>query len=341
MNTPPGSYYVSDFRARTAEVLHVENLVRAHATPDSSIHDIAENLAVDILDKFPAAIETSIAFSPDVRRNIIVENLVRATCTFSKINTRISLRTAELNSTYHISTEWRLPISLQSGHLVSLILKTQEHSASVVHNRVSTWGTPSSRSRLNKAHPTYGLHEAVARLSERLQGERAEGAALLLAQSLFHLADKQSPCKRLEDVHVMMREVVPLTESPRTAREELVKSVQREFNQDPFTFCGVQLSRHQYEQSQLSLLSSDVQNGRHRAYLALGSNLGNRVEMIESAVRNMSQRGLTVIRTSALYETKPMYLENQESFINGACEVGSTCADCGRNDVDTARSKHR
>ncbi|KAK3171256.1 hypothetical protein OEA41_003340 [Lepraria neglecta] len=35
----------------------------------------------------------------------------------------------------------------------------------------------------------------------------------------------------------------------------------------------------------------------------------------------MRDRGLKILRTSALYETKAMYLEDQQSFINGACEV--------------------
>ena len=95
---------------------------------------------------------------------------------------------------------------------------------------------------------------------------------------------------------------------------------------DPSTYCAVQLDRRKYEQYQRSLIGSDVRSGRHRAYIALGSNVGNRIEMIESAVREMSNRGLPVIRTSALYETKPMYLEDQEAFINGACEVCSTDA---------------
>ena len=327
MITPPGLYYISDFRERTAELLHVESLVQGHATPVSSIHDIGENLAADILAKFPAAAATSISFHPDIRRNIKVKNLVSADCLFVKFNTRMSRPAAELKSTYKIFTEWHLPISLRSGYIVAFTLKTQEHSASAVYDQVSALETHSSRSRLSKVHPTFGLHEAVARLSESLQSDRAEGTALLLAQSLFHLADKQSPCRRLQDVCVTMREVAPLTERPRTNRERLVETLEKEFNQDPFTSCRVQLNRHQYEQSRLSLLSSDVQNGRHRAYLALGSNLGNRVEMIESAVREMSERGLTVLRTSALYETKPMYLENQDPFINGVCEVCGTDAD--------------
>lgn len=325
--SPPGLYYVSNFRERTAELLHVKSLVRAHVTPDSSIHDITENLAADVLAKFPAAVNTRIDFHPNIRRTIKIENLVRADCFFTKFNTRISHHTSELNSLYQVSTQWHLPISLQSGNVVSLVLQTREHSTSAVYDQVSALDTTNSRSRLSKVHPTFGVHEAVAKLSERLRGDRIEGAALLLAQSLFHFADEQSPCKRLQRVSVLMREIAPLTKRPRTKREKMVQCLEREVNEDPFTVCSVQLKRHQYEQSQLRFLCSDVQKGRHRAYLALGSNLGNRVENIESAIRDMSERGLTVLRTSALYETKPMYLENQESFINGACEVCSTDAD--------------
>lgn len=59
----------------------------------------------------------------------------------------------------------------------------------------------------------------------------------------------------------------------------------------------------------------------HRAYIALGSNVGDRISMIELACREMDRRHIKVLRTSALYESSPMYLEDQGLFINGACEV--------------------
>lgn len=62
------------------------------------------------------------------------------------------------------------------------------------------------------------------------------------------------------------------------------------------------------------------------AYIALGSNLGDRVAEIEKACNLMDQRGIRVKRTSSLWETEPMYVEDQDRFLNGACEVGSTCS---------------
>ena len=57
------------------------------------------------------------------------------------------------------------------------------------------------------------------------------------------------------------------------------------------------------------------------AYVALGSNVGDRVGNIEWACHELDCEGLTVTRTSALYETAPMYQTAQERFVNGVCEI--------------------
>ena len=61
--------------------------------------------------------------------------------------------------------------------------------------------------------------------------------------------------------------------------------------------------------------------GPHRAYIALGSNIGDRIHMIETACNEMTARGIKIKRTSCLWETEPMYVLNQNSFVNGVCEV--------------------
>ena len=62
---------------------------------------------------------------------------------------------------------------------------------------------------------------------------------------------------------------------------------------------------------------------KRTAYIALGSNLGDRVAEIEEACRQMDARGVRVKRTSSLWETEPMYVVDQDRFLNGACEVRS------------------
>ncbi|KAJ5711450.1 Folic acid synthesis protein fol1 [Penicillium malachiteum] len=59
----------------------------------------------------------------------------------------------------------------------------------------------------------------------------------------------------------------------------------------------------------------------HRAFIALGSNVGDRVEMIEKACLELDQANIKVKRTSSLFETTPMYVLDQDTFINGVCEV--------------------
>jgi hypothetical protein len=56
--------------------------------------------------------------------------------------------------------------------------------------------------------------------------------------------------------------------------------------------------------------------------VALGSNVGNKIEEIEKACRAIdADPDMRIVDTSFLYETKPMYVEDQERFVNGACEV--------------------
>ncbi|KAK5080499.1 trifunctional dihydropteroate synthetase, partial [Cryomyces antarcticus] len=63
----------------------------------------------------------------------------------------------------------------------------------------------------------------------------------------------------------------------------------------------------------------------HRAYIALGSNVGDRIAMVERACNEMARLPeINVLRTSGLWETKAMYVENQDNFVNGACEIETT-----------------
>ncbi|KAM7199888.1 folic acid synthesis protein [Naviculisporaceae sp. PSN 640] len=63
---------------------------------------------------------------------------------------------------------------------------------------------------------------------------------------------------------------------------------------------------------------------KRTAYIALGSNLGDRIGWIEKACNELDARGIKVKRTSSLWETEPMYVLDQDRFVNGACEVETT-----------------
>ncbi|KAH9990247.1 Dihydropteroate synthase [Russula compacta] len=78
---------------------------------------------------------------------------------------------------------------------------------------------------------------------------------------------------------------------------------------------------------------------QHVAAIALGTNLGDRFANIEAALHLLEHpepisapneqgtlAGLTVINTSFLYETAPMYVTDQPSFLNCACIIRTTVA---------------
>ncbi|WFD32014.1 trifunctional dihydropteroate synthetase [Malassezia sp. CBS 17886] len=73
--------------------------------------------------------------------------------------------------------------------------------------------------------------------------------------------------------------------------------------------------------------SAGVQVGPpvHSAALALGSNLGDRLAHIDTAVRLLDAHpAVQIVDTSFLYETTPMYYLDQPKFVNGACRVLTT-----------------
>jgi 2-amino-4-hydroxy-6-hydroxymethyldihydropteridine diphosphokinase/dihydropteroate synthase len=61
----------------------------------------------------------------------------------------------------------------------------------------------------------------------------------------------------------------------------------------------------------------------NHAFIALGSNIGDRFRAIEDACISIdADDDMRIVETSPLYETAPMYVEDQGNFLNGVCKVG-------------------
>jgi 2-amino-4-hydroxy-6-hydroxymethyldihydropteridine diphosphokinase len=56
-------------------------------------------------------------------------------------------------------------------------------------------------------------------------------------------------------------------------------------------------------------------------FLSLGSNIGDRAGNIARAVAALRERGVRVVRESALYETEPVEMRSQEWFLNSVVAV--------------------
>jgi 2-amino-4-hydroxy-6-hydroxymethyldihydropteridine diphosphokinase len=71
-----------------------------------------------------------------------------------------------------------------------------------------------------------------------------------------------------------------------------------------------------------SRLAFDVTDSRLPfAYVGLGSNLGDRAGNLLLAVRGMMEAGLLVTRLSSIYETEPVDVREQPSFLNMVAEL--------------------
>jgi 2-amino-4-hydroxy-6-hydroxymethyldihydropteridine diphosphokinase len=69
---------------------------------------------------------------------------------------------------------------------------------------------------------------------------------------------------------------------------------------------------------------SRLQTPDERAYISLGSNLGDRAGHLLLAVRGMLDAGLAVTRLSAVYETEPVDVREQPCFLNMVAEIRIT-----------------
>ena len=63
-----------------------------------------------------------------------------------------------------------------------------------------------------------------------------------------------------------------------------------------------------------------------RAYVALGSNLGDREENLRAALKHLLENGVEVIKTSTFIETEPYGVTDQPGFVNAVCQVETELA---------------
>lgn len=107
---------------------------------------------------------------------------------------------------------------------------------------------------------------------------------------------------------------VPTRPSNTVKRKLFSVSSQRRHDSIPF-------KQYTFPTKPDNAVKSGIGKMKRTAYIGLGSNMGNRIGWIEKACNEMDARGIKVRRTSSLWETEPMYVVDQDRFVNGACEV--------------------
>lgn len=59
-------------------------------------------------------------------------------------------------------------------------------------------------------------------------------------------------------------------------------------------------------------------------YIGVGTNLGDRLQNIQTAIKELNTLNITVIRTASIYETEPWGFETSDTFLNTVFECSSS-----------------
>lgn len=82
-----------------------------------------------------------------------------------------------------------------------------------------------------------------------------------------------------------------------------------------------------------------------RAWLGIGSNLGDRRAHLSAVLRELEARGVRVVARSSLYETEPLHYLDQGWFLNAVVEVRAKDGPEGllraAQEVEAARGRQR
>ena len=317
INSPHGIYLPGNLKESKSETSKIIASALEHTKPSSSISDIGDSLNASLVAQYPKARHVTSTYFPNIKTRLNL-NLSKATCIIrtyidSAKNTDTQ-KCARSSTEYYVITSWQLPIRKNSlEKIIYIKIKTTEHLTLSIYDLRSRITQSQKDPSLGQINPTFDIHQKAAERTVPFLDEEEETAPFRLACLVFGLADQQSLCKRIARVGISMKIKTKKTEKPSGDNVQL--------------FNYTSLDRVRYEQTQNSRLTEVLPSESHRVYVALGSNVGDRIGNIESACQRMHNRGIKITRTSALYETKAMYVEDQQSFINGACEV--SCAQTG------------
>ena len=166
-------------------------------------------------------------------------------------------------------------------------------------------------------YPMFHLLRGLAGVVRHRSYVDTQAMGLEIAHLAFQRSDKWSACNQVKEITA--RGFLKLSTMSSRRLNTSTKGLQH-VEHDQYS---IRQQRRKYEKSKCVPMDDQAAEGVHRAYIALGSNIGDRLGMVEAACLEMKRRGIRVVRTSGLYETEAMYVQDQPPFINGACEVSS------------------
>eukprot|EP00842_Homolaphlyctis_polyrhiza_P000444 jgi/Hompol1/13/HPOL_002426-RA len=153
-----------------------------------------------------------------------------------------------------------------------------------------------------RMHNCRTITRLVSKLVEDSDFKTVEALVLRIAILLVHVCYVPKVTVRVEKPSALIFAAAAGVEITRTREELLASGVFAEFPD--------------------SVLRSP--SLRSTVYLAVGTNLGNRTRNIEFAIEMLVAAGISILDTSFLYETSPMYVTDQPMFLNACIKVETT-----------------
>ncbi|OCF73643.1 dihydropteroate synthase [Kwoniella mangroviensis CBS 8886] len=92
----------------------------------------------------------------------------------------------------------------------------------------------------------------------------------------------------------------------------------------PFAVPSITIHRTKSNYPLSTSSSSSSSSADKRIFIAVGSNIGDRVDNLQKAINELQNHGCQLKNTSRLYESEPMYVEDQDRFVNGVIEISTT-----------------
>lgn len=162
---------------------------------------------------------------------------------------------------------------------------------------------------LEKLHPVFASHYHLFQnyQSNHHQPHKLSG---WLSSTYDKDRDSTSP-DRLEFLKISV-----VSRKTRLTPENLQRSPRR----DSVSY-SYQLKRQHHHEMYPEGVANQATDTKGQILIGMGSNMGDRLHHIESACQMLEDKGINIIKTSAMYETAPMYLTDQAKFLNSVCSV--------------------
>lgn len=288
------------------------DILRPYLQDTDSIPALGEKYVYRALEQFAGTSAARIVFQPAYLRQFELKTI------------RLSIEKCDsyVGVQHQFFTGWvgtarvgltRYQLNIKIGTFHQRDSRRQPHSISNPPLTGQVW--KSEYERHARFYPAFEAHHRTFEYTLSQNHENLKSLAYKSCAIAFEAGDGDPQCEPLQSVKYQIF-ATPIGDSIE----------ERHAESSGITGPGLALSMNRHDYMRFRCTQDKETSGvsdKSRAYVALGSNMGDRTTMIERACQAMSQRNIKVLRTSSLYETEPKYVEDQRHFINGVCEVSA------------------